>query len=74
MGIDPNAKPDFFLDLDEVEEFIKEHEKVTPDGRVKYLTANSFIFIMLFIALCAGAGALGYLAGGDLLEYWMNKC
>lgn len=72
MGIDPDAKPDFFIDLDELEEFIKKHEKVTARGHVKYITVNAFIIMMLFIALWFGAGVLGHMAGVNFIEYTMK--
>ena len=73
MGIDPDAKPDFFLDIDEIDDFIEKHKKVVDSGYIKYSTVDYVIFLMLFIALCVGGCALGYVAGGDLLEYFMNQ-
>ena len=69
-GKDPNEKPEFFTDLDELEKFIEEHKAVKDKGLYKYVNVDAVIIMMVMIAFFLGVGILGYMTGGALLEKW----
>ena len=68
MGIDPDAKPDFFLDIDELNDFIEKHRKVKFKFTDKFVNVDMNIFAMLLVAVAFFMSLFGFMVMEDIVE------
>lgn len=68
MGIDPNAKPDFFIDFDTDERF-KFLEEMEEDEPIKIYGFDVFLKTCCLLACVFGALVIGFSSGIDVVHH-----
>lgn len=73
MGIDPDAVPDFFIDLDELERFADENEAKRPTIPTGPAAIDSVVYAMLLITLTFVLFLFGVLGMNNYLDAYTAR-
>lgn len=72
MGIDPDAVPDFFIDLEELERFVDENEAKRPAIPTGPASIDAVVYGMLLLTLMFVLFLFGYLGMENYLDSYIE--